>query len=77
MAEGRLFPPPTGFSDKARIKDMDEYDRLYKRSVEDTEGFWAEMAQTHLHWFKGWDTTLRYDFKKPFIKWFEGGKLNV
>lgn len=77
MAEGRLFPPPAGFSEKACIKDMDEYERLYKRSVEDTEGFWAEMAQTHLHWFKEWDTTLSYDLTKPFIKWFEGGKLNV
>ncbi|MBF0317703.1 MAG: acetate--CoA ligase [Nitrospirae bacterium] len=77
MAEGRLFPPPAGFSEKARIRDMEEYERLYKRSIEDTEGFWAELAETHLHWFKRWETTLRYDFKKPFVKWFEGGKLNV
>ncbi len=77
MDEKRTFPPSKDFSAKAHIKSMAEYEALYKRSVEDPEGFWAEMAEKSLTWFKKWDKVLDYDFKKPYIKWFSGGKLNA
>jgi acetyl-CoA synthetase len=56
---------------------MKEYEQLYKRSVNDPEKFWAEMAEQNLTWFKKWDKVLEYDFHKPYIKWFSGGKLNA
>ncbi len=77
LDEQRVFPPRAKFSKNAHIKSMEEYERLYKWSVEDPEDFWAEMAQTNLAWFKKWDEVLDYDFGKPCIKWFKGGKLNV
>jgi len=77
MAEKRTFPPSKDFSEKAHIKSFDEYEKLYKRSVEDPEGFWAEMAEKNLTWFKKWDKVLDSDFNKPYIKWFIGGKLNA
>ncbi|MDA8171674.1 MAG: acetate--CoA ligase [Nitrospiraceae bacterium] len=77
MAEKRVFPPGPEVSAGAHVKSMDEYRRVYKRSVEDPEGFWAEMAEKNIHWFKKWDSVLQYDFTKPFVKWFEGGKLNA
>ncbi len=77
MAEQRTFPPPEDFSKKAHIKSMAEYEEIYRRSVEDPEGFWAEMAEKHLTWYKKWDKVLEYDFEKPYIKWFIGGKLNA
>lgn len=77
MAEKRTFPPSKEISQRAHIKSMQEYEKLYKRSVEDPEGFWAEMAEKNLTWFKKWDKVLEYDFNKPFIKWFQGGKLNA
>ena len=75
--EKRTFPPSKEFSQKAHIKSMKEYEQLYKRSVDDPEKFWAEMAEQNLTWFKKWDKVLEYDFHKPFIKWFSGGKLNA
>ncbi|RMG01343.1 MAG: acetate--CoA ligase [Nitrospirae bacterium] len=77
MAEQRTFPPPEEFSKKAYIKSMAEYEEIYRRSVEDPEGFWAEMAEEHLTWYKKWDKVLEYDFEKPSVKWFIGGKLNA
>lgn len=77
MAEKRTFPPPKEFSDKAHIKSMKQYEELYKWSVEDPEGFWAEMAEKNLTWFKKWDKVLEWSFEKPYIKWFQGGKLNA
>jgi len=75
--EGRTFPPSQQFSEKAHIKSMAEYEQLYRKSIEEPEKFWAEMAEQNLTWFKKWDQVLDYDFHKPYIKWFIGGKLNV
>jgi acetyl-CoA synthetase len=77
MAEKRTFPPSREFSEKAHIKSMEEYERIYKRSVEDPEGFWAEMAEKQLTWYRKWDKVLEYSFEKPEIKWFQGGKINA
>jgi len=75
--ERRTFPPSKEFSAKAHIKSLAEYETLYKRSIEDPEGFWGDMAEKNLTWFKKWDKVLDYDFNKPYIKWFSGGKLNA
>ncbi|MEW6738398.1 MAG: acetate--CoA ligase [Nitrospirota bacterium] len=77
MAEKRIFPPSKEFSEKAHIKNMKEYEQMYKRSIEDPEGFWSEMAEKNLTWFKKWDKVLEWSFEKPEIKWFAGGKLNA
>ncbi|NCO65154.1 MAG: acetate--CoA ligase [Candidatus Aquicultor secundus] len=72
-----VLPPRPEFSANAYIKSMEEYEALYKRSIEDPNGFWAEIAEKELTWFKKWDKVLDYDFNKPYIKWFQGGKLNA
>lgn len=77
LKEGRAFPPPKEISEKAYIKSMAEYEEMYKRSVEDPEGFWGEIAEQNITWFKKWDKVLEYDFNKPYAKWFIGGKLNA
>lgn len=61
----------------AYIRGRDEYERLYKRSIEDAEGFWAEQAEKYLSWYKPWDVVLRYDFEEAVIQWFGGGVLNA
>ena len=75
--EKRTFPPSKEFSKRAHIKSMKEYEQIYRKSVDDPEKFWGEMAEKNLTWFKKWDKVLEYDFYKPQIKWFSGGKLNV
>ncbi len=68
---GEKYHPPKGIVERAWIKD---YESLYKRSVEDTEGFWGEVAE-ELHWFKKWDKVLEWNF--PYAKWFIGAKTNI
>jgi len=77
MTEGRTFPPSKELSSKAHIKSMAEYEAMYKRSVEDPEGFWGEIAEKNITWSRKWDKVLEYDFHTPDIKWFLGGKLNA
>ena len=75
MSEGRKFPPSSEFREKAYIGSMKEYNKMYNRSISDLDGFWGDMAESELEWFKKWDKVLSWD--PPFSKWFEGGELNV
>ena len=51
------------------------YDEAYRRSLEDPEGFWGEIAED-VRWIKKWDKVLD-DSNKPFYRWFVGGELNT
>ncbi len=83
LKENRSFPPPEAFQQQARVSQFDEYQRLYRESVDDPEGFWGRMAGEELQWMQPWERVLSYDFSKigqesaPYVKWFEGGRLNV
>ncbi len=59
-----------------QIKDLVTYKKEYQRSIEDPEGFWGEIA-SHFTWKRKWDNVLEWDFIRPDIKWFNGGKLNI
>lgn len=59
-----------------QIHSMDQYKQVYKKSVDDPEGFWAEIA-AHFFWRKRWDKVLEWNFVEPEIKWFAGAKLNI
>jgi acetyl-CoA synthetase len=74
LRENRVFPPPAEFAAKAHIKSLAEYEALYKRSVDDPEGFWAEVAG-ELDWFTPWAKVLEGEMGSA--KWFTGGKLNL
>src|SRR5579875_105985 len=74
LRENRVFPPPAEFAANAWIGSEAEYERIYRRSVDDPEGFWAEAAN-ELEWFERWTKVI--DGEGPETKWFTGGKLNL
>jgi acetyl-CoA synthetase len=76
-SEDRTFAPSAEISSKAHISSIEQYEEMYKKSVDDPEGFWGDIAEKNITWFKKWDKVLEYDFNKPEIKWFQGGKLNA
>jgi acetyl-CoA synthetase len=53
------------------------YASLYAYSLAHPEEFWAMQAELFLTWDKPWDRVLAYDYPSAYIRWFEGGKLNV
>jgi acetyl-CoA synthetase len=61
---------------KAHIR-AETYKTLYQRSIDEPEAFWTEQAEQFLHWSKRWDNVMDYSFPTGYIRWFEGGKLNV
>ena len=81
--EGDLeLPVPATFLDshKHNLKDLDEYKAMYKRSVDDPSGFWADIANT-FHWETPFKETVTSNFNaaegKVESKWFDGGKTNI
>ncbi|MGE0080836.1 MAG: acetate--CoA ligase [Thiohalomonadaceae bacterium] len=76
MSEEKLYPVPAETAAKAHI-DAEKYAQMYRQSVDDPEGFWAEQAKSFVTWFKPWDKVLEWDYHTANIRWFEGGKLNV
>ncbi|MFT3703209.1 MAG: acetate--CoA ligase [Agriterribacter sp.] len=59
-----------------QIKSFEEYKTAYKKSIEDPESFWGDIADNFV-WRKKWDKVLNWNFKEPKIEWFSGGKLNI
>jgi len=72
----KVFNPSVAFSTNAHIKNIDQYNEEYQKSITNNNQFWAKKAD-RLSWIKKWDSIGEYDFVKANIKWFEGGKLNV
>ena len=59
------------------IKHLEEYYKIYLKSVREPEAFWEKIAEENFTWYKKWDNVLEWDFKKPEIKWYQGAKLNI
>jgi acetyl-CoA synthetase len=59
-----------------KIQSQSDYQEVYQESVNQPEKFWAEIAEDFV-WKKKWDKVLDWDFNKPEVKWFVGGKLNI
>jgi acetyl-CoA synthetase len=75
LHEKRVFKPRKEFSEKAHIKSLAHYRRLYNESIRTPEKFWSRQAKEELVWFKPFKKVLHW--KVPFAKWFVGGRLNV
>ena len=75
-----LYNPSKFFSSNALIESMEKYQDMYKYSLDNPDGFWAEEAEKFV-WFEKWNTVrdFNYDIRKGniFIKWFSGGKTNI
>ena len=70
------YPVPTALAQSAHVTSED-YEAMYRASVERPESFWREQADLFLDWFEPWHTLVRSDFAKGEVEWFLGGKLNA
>ena len=76
MSDQSLFPVPHGFAGP-NTTDAAAYDRLYRRSVEDPDAFWAEQGKI-VDWIKPFTKVKNTRFTGDVsIKWFEDGVLNA
>ena len=59
-----------------QIRSLEQYVSTYRKSVENPEQFWGEVAED-FYWRKKWSKVLDWNFKDPKVQWFIGGKLNI
>jgi len=59
-----------------KIQTLGGYIHEYQKSTQSPDQFWSRIAET-FYWRKKWDKTVEWDFRKPDIKWFLNGKLNI
>ena len=75
LNEDRVFEPPAEFSAQAHVGSMQAYEQMYRRSIEDPEGFWREQGEQLIPWSKPFDQVLEWN--EPFAKWFLGGETTA
>lgn len=58
------------------IRTLEDYKEQYKKSIEQPEQFWAELAESFV-WKKKWDKVVEWNFKEPSVVWFKNARLNI
>lgn len=75
-----VYEPTAAVVKKAYIKSMNHYNELYKKSIDDPEAFWGEIAD-QFYWETPYKNFFSYNFdlkKGPVeIKWLEGATTNI
>ncbi len=72
-----VFPVKPHIAERARIKTLAEYERLYRLSLDNPQWFWGEQSQQLLTWFHPWHSVLDADYDEVDFAWFSGGRLNA
>jgi len=75
LHESRSFPPPAAFRSAARLSSEEDYQRMYRESIEEPEAFWGRVA-SELPWIRPFERVLDWS-GAPVAKWFVGGQLNA
>jgi acetyl-CoA synthetase len=71
-----LYPVKPAIRERAHIKTMEEYQRLYRLSLDNPEWFWGEQAKM-LTWYHPWQSVFDADYKEVDFAWFSGGRINA
>jgi len=74
LHENRRFPPSDEFARQANISEED-YQRMYRQSIDDPEAFWDGVAR-ELPWLEPYEQVCDWS-NAPFARWFVGGKTNA
>src|SRR5688500_6389925 len=70
----RIPPPPE--ATRNTHCTAEQYEAMYRRSLEDPDGFWAEQAQ-RIDWVRAPSRIGNWSFDPVDIKWYEDGILNL
>uniref|UniRef100_M4B9U4 Acetyl-coenzyme A synthetase N-terminal domain-containing protein n=1 Tax=Hyaloperonospora arabidopsidis (strain Emoy2) TaxID=559515 RepID=M4B9U4_HYAAE len=75
--ETNVYPPIQHQTKTAHVQSMAQYESMYKRSLEDPEHFWGELARENLNWLRDFDQTVTGTMDKGDVAWFLNGQTNV
>ena len=76
MAKDIVHQVPDTIKENALMSE-DEYEKLYKESLGNSEEFWSKQAKEYLEWVSPWQQTCESDLSKGEVSWFIDGKINA
>ena len=76
MTKETIYEPSEEIINNAVISN-EEFEELYKESINNPDQFWNQQARNYLSWDKEWDVVKECDLAKSEINWFKGAKLNA
>ena len=76
MTKETIYEPSEEITNDAVISS-DEFEELYRESINNPDQFWDQQARNYLSWDKEWDVVKESDLAKGNISWFKGAKLNA
>ena len=76
MFDISTFPKADAVRRAAQLS-QDDYQRLYRQSIDHPDTFWAEQAKRFLDWSRPWQSVQHSDLTHGTATWFDGGELNV
>ena len=76
MSKEKVYPVLEATKARTHIL-KEQYEAMYKASIDQPDQFWAEKAEEFISWFKPWNTLMKQDFTKGKVSWFIEGKLNA
>ena len=71
-----IYPVKPHIAERAYIRSMDEYQRLYRLSLDNPDWFWGEQAKA-ITWFHPYQSVLDSDYEEVDFSWYSGGRLNA
>jgi len=71
-----VYQPNPAVAGRSHVGSLEEYQRLYRLSLDDPEAFWAREAE-RVSWFHRWRQVFDSDYENVDFAWFMGGRLNA
>lgn len=71
-----VYPVPMEFAKKCHI-DREQYEALYRESLENPKEFWGRQARENISWMQQFDNVVEASFEEGRFDWFKNGKLNA
>jgi acetyl-CoA synthetase len=71
-----LYPVKAEIAARAHVRSMEEYQRLYRLSLDNPEWFWGEQAKG-ITWYHPWHSVFDADYEEVDFTWYSGGRLNA
>ncbi len=76
MTKEMIYKPSDDIVKNALIS-QNEFENLYKESINNPTNFWAEQALNYLTWDQEWEEVKESNLTNGKISWFKGAKLNA
>ena len=71
-----MIPVKSDIAARAKISSLEDYQALYRESIEDPQGFWRKQAD-RLTWFHKPNEVGHFDYREVDISWYLGGRINA